>query len=314
MRMDRGALEAQPLFSEASKSLFSPQRRRKINCIAIFLNVFLPWVHFVFLFYLTSFKMYYKHPFQVWVIVGVTGFGVVALCAMLARSEHKGYTGYWYKFATLQFGVAVTAAVALGITNFYTNLLPFYDWERLKTYVNINPSMELGQNMLDSGTVYWSEGTSIDLTRAWHFMSDKVKHGIHRYCVAPIINGGNPESGTFDFWAVGLDCCSSAASDFRCGSFASGTTRASLRLFDDEARPYYKLAIQQAEAQYKYKSKHPVLFEWVQDPLDRIQQFFDRGVNMYLVAVCASFCTNVVSVAFATFRFAWIGRAPASVV
>lgn len=310
MLMERGGLEAQPLFAKSSTSLFSPVRRRKINCIAIFLNVFLPWVLFIFCFYAVSFKLFYKYPMHVIAGIVIVGGGIIALCASLAKSEHKGYTAYWYKFATLQFSLSILLAVGLGGWNYGANVMWYYDWERLKTYAAVDPSLELGQNLMDAGTVYWAEGTSIDLTQAWHFMSDKVKHGIHRYCVAPIIKGGAPQTGSYDFWAVGMDCCSASSSDFRCGEFSSGNTRSSLRMMDDEARPYYKLAVQQAEAQYKYKSKHPIFFLWTRDPLDMVQKLMDRGIANYLVAVCGVFCLNVVLVAFATFRFSFIGRLP----
>lgn len=301
-------LESAPLFSEASRSLFTPIRRRKINCIAIFLNVFVPWIFFTFLYYLISFKMHYVYPIRVWIVFGLVTAAAVCTAGGLARAENKGYTPQWFKFATLQFIIAAAAAALMGSYNFWFNTMPFYDWERLKTYPSLDPSKELGQNMMDAGTVYFPEGTSIDLTQSWHFMSDKVYHGIHRYCVAPIILGGAPATGSYDFWAVGMDCCSASSSDFRCGQFASGNTRSGLRLLDDLARPYYKLAVKQAEAQYHYKSKHPIFFEWVRDPLARVQQFMDKGLEYYLFGVMAAFTFNVCSVAFATFFFSFIGR------
>lgn len=98
---------------------------------------------------------------------------------------------------------------------------------------------ELGQNLMDAGTVYFAEGSSIDVGKGWHFMSDQAWHGVHNYCVAPIVKGGAPMTGTYDFWAIGKDCCASSSSDFRCGEFDNGMARSGLRLLDDISRPFY---------------------------------------------------------------------------
>lgn len=60
--------------------------------------------------------------------------------------------------------------------------------------------------------------------------------------MAPIVNG-NAALATYDFWAVGLNCCSGVSSDFRCGEFNNQHARSGLRLMRDDQRPFYRQAL-----------------------------------------------------------------------
>merc|ERR1719502_2180472 len=65
------------------------------------------------------------------------------------------------------------------------------------------------------------------------------------YCVAPIVKG-NAQLTSYDFWAVGVNCCSGAQSDFRCGEYTNPHSKSGLRLMKDDQRPFYRLAVQQS--------------------------------------------------------------------
>ena len=47
---------------------------------------------------------------------------------------------------------------------------------------------------------------------------------------------GEAPLSTYDFWAVGVNCCGAAA-DFKCGEFSNPKAHAGLRLMSDEQRP-----------------------------------------------------------------------------
>jgi hypothetical protein len=301
-------LEAQPINLHADRSPFVYSKRRKLNCLGIFLNIFIPWIVFMWVYFTISFKTHYNFPTWAHVIVGLITLASVGTGLVLIYLAKDEFTPYWYKFSTLQCLIAIVVAYCVGYWNFYWHMAPFYDWQRLKTYPYVDTSKELGQNLMDAGTVYFAAGTSIDLAQAWHFKTDQVDHMIHRYCVAPIVTGGAPSTGSYDFWAIGMDCCAAAAADFRCGDFANGKARSGLRLLEDWHRPWYKLAVQQASALYGLKAKHPLFFHWEQDPLDKVHKFADKGSQWYLIGIAAFFTYNFTVVLFATFKFGFMGR------
>merc|ERR1719352_1166452 len=114
---------------------------------------------------------------------------------------------------------------------------------------------------------------------------------------------------TYDFWAVGTDCCSEVAADFRCGEYSNGRARAGLRLMDSATLPYYRLAVNQATAQFGVHATTPLFFTWTQDPLNDIQKLMDAGFALFQFSALASLATLVSLVVLLSFRFALIGRA-----
>ena len=67
--------------------------------------------------------------------------------------------------------------------------------------------------------------------------------------MAPIVVG-NGTLESYDFWAVGLNCCSSNTGDYRCGEFSNPAAQSGLRLMDQREADFFRLAVQQAEASY----------------------------------------------------------------
>ena len=121
---------------------------------------------------------------------------------------------------------------------------------------------------------YFSQGTGLDLTRAWHF-----KHG-STYCVAPLVrrdlneNVVVPATGSTDFFVVGKDCCSVSSSDFRCPGYETPHARAGVRVVrgywasggsgsQDSDEQFFQLAVQQWETRYGATSTYPIFLEWV---------------------------------------------------
>merc|ERR1719502_2175601 len=103
------------------------------------------------------------------------------------------------------------------------------------------------------------------------------------YCVAPI-STGDAKLPNYDFWVVGVNCCSKPH-EFNCGDAGNFRANSGLRSLNNENHPFYRLAVQQAEAAYDITATHPVFFYWTQDPLDDIEKLLQKGIKFYLMGV-----------------------------
>jgi hypothetical protein len=144
------------------------------------------------------------------------------------------------------------------------------------TYVNIDPQYDVGGAYMDSGEVYFKEGSRVDTKRAIAVVSRDV------FCVAPVIRdaaaqtqaedeaGGQPPppSGTVDWWVIGKNCCLPSGEQFTCGLEGLLTyPRAGLRLLPEYERHLYKLAVDEWSSKYNTPANHPLFFYWDTDPL-----------------------------------------------
>jgi hypothetical protein len=188
------------------------------------------------------------------------------------------------------------AGFCLGERSYWQYTTNIYSYRDLVSYVDVSPSKDNGQSYMDSGHVYFHEHSYV-LRQKFN----KFRNG-DTYCVAPIVAGrftaqpgtnANtmngfvlPESGTYDWWAVGTNCCDGTeAANFTCGSVNNPLARSGMRLLSDTQRPYYLLAVQEWSATYGLPVKHPLFFTWVKDPLeteDEFDQAADQHLWMYM--------------------------------
>jgi len=236
--------------------------------------------------------------------------------------EGDGGNFLWQAFGCAMFVVAFFLALVVGDTNYWMNLQPYYDVLNLQAYENVDPSKYWGQQLMDAGRIGFAEGTGIDLSRSMGFRNDDW------YCVAPIAtqqqllqNKAGAEvpdqhqpqevvttSSTFDFWAVGTNCCSgSSTTEFRCGEYNSPTARSGLRLMHDDQRPFFRLAVRQAEAAFGIKSVHPLFFYWMEDPLLEMNAYRDEGYRWFIIAVFIFFLLNLLCTFSAVVVFSKMG-------
>jgi len=269
--------------------------------VAICINIFLPWFLFSTLYAVNSFTMHYTRPTLTWMLIAA-GFLVSVLTGVMAwRAKKRDRDPMWYTYAALAFFIAVCLAAVFGDMNFWYNMQPFYDIENLNTYPSVNPAREKGQQLMDAGRVYFADGTGLDMKKAMAFKN------LDLYCVAPIVSGST-QLASYDFWAVGINCCSGISSDFRCGEFNNPHARSGLRLMRDDQRPFFRLAVQQAEAAYNLKATHPLFFYWMQDPVSEMNSYRDDGFKYYLLGVFSYFAFNTFCVLAAVVGFSKIGR------
>lgn len=281
--------------------------RRRMNIVAVILALLVPVGVFAVVLAATSFSLHYQQPSIMYLIVGFTlvallAVGAVALDAVRRKARNEPQREpTWYVFIFATGLLAWVIALAAGSTNFHSNMQPFYDVLNLNTYPSVDPSKMRGQQMMDAGRVVFVDTARVDITKSMAFKNLEV------YCVAPItLDGGNSTFSTlasYDFWAVGLGCCSGAAADFHCGEFNNPRAHAGLRLMQDEQRPYFRLAVQQAEAAYNIKAPHPIFLHWMQDPIAEVNAYQDDGVKYFLLGLFSHFVFQLFLVIAAVIAF-----------
>jgi len=274
-----------------------------MNVVPMFLNLILPWGAFVIVCGICSSWMMYTQPGAALSIVAFV-FGLWALSVVAAVRARKGNPEpTWFSYAALMVGIAVISGTACGLTNYSIYKRPYYAIHDLKTMHHVNAGTMRGQNMMDVGIMHFTEQNQLDGLKSWHF-----KHGT-LYCVAPVVsNGSAPETQSYDFWAVGQECCSLSSSDFRCGSWGSVDAHSAIRLLDDEAAPYYRLAVKQAETMYGIVANHPIFFEWTVDPEYEVNAMNKMAFKHFLLMAAVAFVASLFCVVMATCKFSWIGR------
>eukprot|EP00928_Gymnodinium_smaydae_P039245 TRINITY_DN26847_c0_g4_i1.p1 TRINITY_DN26847_c0_g4~~TRINITY_DN26847_c0_g4_i1.p1 ORF type:complete len:448 (-),score=86.21 TRINITY_DN26847_c0_g4_i1:69-1412(-) len=197
------------------------------------------------------------------------------------------------------FWLCLVAALLGGLLGNYiwtTRLEPYRELKALQTYGNVNTEIIPGQQLQDAGLVGFAPNVAVDRGRGGCFMG-----GGHTYCVAPIIYGGrlldglagSPRTGEYDYFAVGVDCCTCPNREFKCGQWDNPFARGGVRSLDKESRPFFQLAVNDWEASYRKNAGHPLFFQWVEDPV--------RAWNgLYTWANSATFGACVI-VTFASF-------------
>lgn len=276
-------------------------RRPGASCLASFL---VPTCLFLMLLWMFSFTFGYKSP----------GLCMIAKLLSASLVAYFGYSYYlvrrtsadpsWFGFLGATSLVAVVAAVVLGEQNLNTNMRPYYDIVSLNTYPAVEPALTRGNQVMDAGRFVFAPGSHIDVTHSMGFKNGDI------YCVAPIVSSNFSASSppaTFDFWAVGVNCCSPHLPDFHCGEFANPFASQGIRLMSDSQRAFFRLAAQQAEAAYSIVAAHPIFLHFMQDPSLELMSYVDEGYKAYLVAALAFAGFQAFSVLVAITVFAKLG-------
>lgn len=266
-----------PLHGESS-------RRARIDFGQVLINMVLPVSIFAITYAVLSFKLHYDSWLLSWTIVLCCVLPVVCVWSLSRKAfnEEDSVQGHWM---TLQWSLCLCAwllAVVLGIMNYSTNMKPFYDLGGLNYAASVDPSLS-GGSYIDAGRMLFLPGSHLDTSRSMSVRIAKT------YCVAPVVNPNVQANATreYDFWAVGVDCCSSTQpqKQWNCGDINNKFASAGMRLMSEQSRPFYRMAVQEAEAAYKIRAKHPIFIEWMQDPAREMASWRDNGMRCYLEGV-----------------------------
>jgi hypothetical protein len=301
------ASEESPIMKGSRKkpaSLFAPGLRMRMNVVPIFLNIFIPWGIFVYCYGLTSSYIMYMSPVLAW--MGVLVVAVLWLASVYSAYYARRYNPdpTWFTVTSLLVLIMAIWGVIGGLGNFANFESPYYNIQDMRTATGIDPSLISSEDVMDAGIIHFTPGTQLADQKTWHFHLEST------YCVAPIISNTSivPLRQTYDFWAVGKDCCSLQASDFRCGSWASIQAHKGLRTLNVDDLTYYHLAVQQAEALYGIMAPHPIFFDWSVDPVAETNSWHQQSFKNYAVMAFTAFVTCAFIVTMATCSFAWLGR------
>jgi len=301
---------------------FARGQRQRLNIVPVCQCLLLPWLLFCLVYAALSFEWHYTSPGLCWALVIVALLPVLVCGAMaLANSWRKAARALlggppsdeaprapsWVTFLFVSSLAAWLLAVLLGNLNYATNLQPFYDYTNLNVYREVDPARMQGAQMMDAGRVSFTNNSVLDLRKSMGFKN------LDTYCVAPITvksksTGEQLSLQSYDFWAVGLDCCQGNLADFHCDEFDNPSAHSGLRLLTDDQRPFYRLAVQQAEAAYAIKAQHPLFFYWSQDAVAEMDQFRDEGYKYFLIGMLVHFGWQIITVALAVAAFAKIGQ------
>jgi hypothetical protein len=257
-----------------------------------------------------SFSMHYNDKLLCYLCVGIGFLIVLGICKMAVDSvgKHRADAGAdpsWFVFLAAACLLAWVAGVALGDLNFFYNTEPHYEVSMLNSYPSVDPDTMPGQQVMDAGQMTFVSGSKLDLKKSMGFRNLDV------YCVAPIVNNKTkskgPAVGSYDFWAVGLNCCSGAFGDFKCGEFKNPHARSGLRVMRNDQFNFYRLAVQQAEAAYNIKAMHPLFFYWMQDPVLEVAAYMDEGIKYFWMGIFTFFAFLLFLVLVAIVIFSTMG-------
>lgn len=288
--MERGQLNSyggmQPTYADLYKgqeTISLGLDRRRVNTCSVVLSMFVPLAIFMTVFGVLSFEVHFSRPGFCWFFVAAA-FLVVALIGGVAwqlrirRSAGELQSEpLWVAFIFATCLAAWLLALVLGFWNYRAHMMSHYQMVSLNTYTNVDPGSISGTGVMDAGRLSFKAGTVIDTSKAVGFKK------VDTYCAAPVTSTNTPLLN-YDFWAVGVNCCSGEPGDFHCGE-KDGLIQlgGGERVLSDAEIPWFSLAVQQAEAFHHIKVGHAIFFRNTDDPLGLESTQMDRGVKFFIL-------------------------------
>lgn len=252
--------------------------------------VIVPWLLYCTMYWLMSFRVHYDYPVVCWSIVflGLIFVGALAKLAVNATTNKKEpsyQASHWYSLLALLSFIAFVIGVMCGDSNFFYNTCGLYNVVHLADYgfppvAPVDPSQMTGKQVMDAGQIKFADHVVVNRSMTMVFKNQDD------YCVAPIMTKHTLLSNvSYDFWAVGLNCCGGVKADFQCGEFNNPRAHMGLRLLRDDQREYYRLAVQQAQAAFKITASHPLFFFWVENTVTELGAYQKDGYIFFKLGV-----------------------------
>mmetsp|Transcript_56293 Transcript_56293/g.163250 ORF Transcript_56293/g.163250 Transcript_56293/m.163250 type:complete len:387 (-) Transcript_56293:223-1383(-) len=279
--------------------------RLRINGLAICQAVLLPCALCTGTLLLLSFPFGVEHKaLSAFLII----LGVLAVAAFVGKATHSIMAGAksgkkeptWYFFLAVTCLVAWLVGFIAGKCNFASRMDPYYKMAIMGTATGIDPADIPATKYMDVSRAVFQEGTHIAEDLSLGYKDSDV------YCVAPIVSNSTMKPATYDFWAVGINCCSPIPpARFWCGTTETDDPLAhgGVRWMERSTQPYFKLAIEQAEAEYGYKSGKPLFFTWTKDPIADVESLHSAGVSFTITVAIVHLIMQAILVSCVVLAF-----------
>lgn len=290
-----------------AKRTLQQTRRRRMNTQALCQCIVLPCLLFQAMCWLLSFTdFFHVRPSYFYFALLPVGFitaGIYALkaCFVASRQQVDGEDREptWYVFLAVTVLIAWLGGLTLGSLNYSVNMGPYWAIGELGALKDVNPASGGGQAALDAGSIQFVKGAKLDRTKAIGYKDGDV------YCVAPITTG-NATLGVYDFWAVGLNCCNGFPGNFHCGNYMvlnADMRPSGLRLMNDGQQPYYRLAVEQAQAEFGIQVVHPLFFTFMKDSDSVLSSWHRAGLKWISYGIVLHFMFQVSCVLGAVYYY-----------
>jgi len=228
----------------------------------------------------------------------------VFLCVPIywIRTARNAQQRVWGLFGVVIVAVACVCGTEIGDYAFSVYTRNYYELKHLEAYRQVDPGITYGEQLLDAGRIQFTGQAWIDRAKAGCYQTRT------RFCIAPIVSHPAgisvlPATGSFDFFAVGKDCCNCPDQDFRCGDW-NRSAAGGLRMIDEVDRTYYQLAVDQWSATYNKHVKTPIFVYWSREVDGNFRGLRATG---FTVVICATLLSFVVFF-FLAFLFGFVIR------
>eukprot|EP00450_Noctiluca_scintillans_P012540 CAMPEP_0194487850 /NCGR_PEP_ID=MMETSP0253-20130528/7999_1 /TAXON_ID=2966 /ORGANISM="Noctiluca scintillans" /LENGTH=358 /DNA_ID=CAMNT_0039328139 /DNA_START=59 /DNA_END=1136 /DNA_ORIENTATION=- len=282
---------------------FFRRQPQRLNITAVLISLFVPWFVFCFVTYLLTFETHHEHPMTMYVLIGLASWVVFFFMAMAIMQERKisnldtfgtPVQPKWYLFLFITSLASLLFGVLVGMTIYTSYSRPFYDLIKLGRYTEVNPATMHGEQVMDGGSLVFKDGTTLQKSLAFGFQNNKI------YCVAPLSFTDLPLN-TYDFWAVGIDCCTGNEGSFDC-IMPNATIRSGVRVMEDENREWYRLAVQQAVSYHGIEANHPIFLHWVADADEEVNLYIKTAKRYFFGSMVGTYGAQIIAVALLVLR------------
>jgi hypothetical protein len=266
-----------------------PMVRSRLNAVGVFVAVAVPFAFFMCASQLMSSIYYYQHPESALLLVVGAVLLVLAMAPFALQSKRRMMSqtntfkqedrGSWWSFIFFSSAILLALGLLSGHINYRMHTRRYYDYMSLRKDVDVDPAVSHGQQEMDAGQIDFKKGTTVDTSLTG------VYHKTASWCVAPLTSyNRSTQLGAYDFWAVGMDCCTPMGNSdhqgyFSCGpKFGEDSSPSGVRVLDAGEIVGYTLAVQQASAQHGIQSRHPIFLYMTKHPWEQIKVYAERGL------------------------------------